>query len=259
MAGDDHFRDLEQAFIATFQHELIPGILHNFANPLNGIMGRAQILKKRIEDNLKKIHEQYPHVASEYSDIHKKIMSDITSITVESDNFYNMFHDVSGKFYSLGQKHEEYINISALMAAELRFAECYLDFKREVTKEITIDDYLPDIKGVYSHLSIALWMLFRHAMKRMKGERDKRLFVSATYDQKHVIVSCRFGGVIYSDMEISLIEAVGEKDGQGEIQSQINEDLLLSVALMKEMGLLIEAPRHGEYNEIIIRMASITK
>lgn len=104
MKGEDRFRDLEQAFVATFQHELIPGILHNFANPLNGIMGRAQILKKRIEDNLKKIHDQYPHVASEFSDIHKKILSDITSITTESDRFYNMFHDVSGKFYTLGQK-----------------------------------------------------------------------------------------------------------------------------------------------------------
>ncbi|MCX5827407.1 MAG: hypothetical protein NTV58_05315 [Deltaproteobacteria bacterium] len=102
MKGEDRFRDLEQAFVATFQHELIPGILHNFANPLNGIMGRAQILKKRIEDNLKKIHDQYPHVASEFSDIHKKILSDITSITTESDRFYNMFHDVSGKFYTFG-------------------------------------------------------------------------------------------------------------------------------------------------------------
>ena len=89
----------------------------------------------------------------------------------------------------------------------------------------------------------------------MKGGQDKRLYVSATCDQKHIIVSCRFGGVIYSDQEISHIEAVAEKEGQGKIQSQINEDLLLSIALMKEMGMLVEAPRHEECNEIIIRMA----
>jgi hypothetical protein len=255
MTGDQHFRDLEQAFIATFQHELIPGILHNFANPLNGIMGRSQILKKRIEDNLKKIHDQYPDVASEYSDIHKKILSDITSITTESDRFYNMFHDVSGKFYTLGQKREEIINISGLIASELRFADYYLDFKHEVTKEITIDDLLPDIKGIYSYLSIALWMLFRHAMKRMEAEQDKRFFLSATCDRNHVIVSCRFGGVIYSDQELSLIAADAEKDGQGKMQSQINKDILLSVALMKDMGMLIEAARHEGCNEIIIRMA----
>jgi len=255
MAGDDHFRDLEQAFIATFQHELIPGILHNFANPLNGIMGRAQILKKRIEDNLKKIHDQYPHVASEFSDIHKKIMSDITSITIESDRFYNMFHDVSGKFYTLGQKREEIINISRLVASELRFAEYYLDFKHEVIKEIRIDDSLPDIKGIYSHLSIALWMLCRHAMKRMKEGEEKRFSLSATCDQKHVIVSCRFGGVPYTDQEISLIEAVAEEEGQGETGSQTNKDILMSVALMKEMGMEVEASHHEGFNEIIIRMA----
>jgi len=255
MNGEERFRDLEQAFVATFQHELIPGILHNFANPLNGIMGRAQILKKRIEDYLKKIHDQYPHVASEFSGIHKKILSDITSITTESDRFYNMFHDVSGKFYTLGQKREEIINISRLIASELRFADYYLDFKHEVTKEIAIDDSLPDIKGIYSYLSIALWMLFRHAMKRMEAEQDKRFFLSATSDRDHVIISCRFGGVIYSDQEISLITEVAAKEDQGKIESQINEDILLSVALMKEMGMMVEAARHEGYNEIIIRIA----
>lgn len=255
MGGEDLFKDLEQAFIATFQHELIPGILHNFANPLNGIMGRAQILKKRIEVNQKKIQDQYPNVASEFSDIHKKILSDITSITIESDRFYNMFHDVSGKFYTLGQKREEKINISRLIASELRFADYYLDFKHEVTKEITIDDSLPDIKGIYSYISIALWMLFRHAMKRMKAEQDKRLFLSATCDQNHVIISCRFGGMIYSDHEISLIATATEKEDLGKIPSQMNEDIIRSVALMKEMGMLVEAPRHEGCNEIVVRMA----
>lgn len=257
MAGDDHFRELEQAFIATFQHELIPGILHNFANPLNGIMGRAQILKKRIEDNFKKIHDQYPNVSAEYADIHKKIISDITSITVESDRFYNMFHDVSGKFYTLGQKREEIINISGLIASELRFADYYLDFKHEIAKEVKIDDSLPDIKGIYSYLSIALWMLFRHAMKRMKeGEgQDKSFYLSAKSDQRHVIISCRFDGVAYTDQEISLIEAVAVKEAQGEAGPKTNEDILLSVALMKEMGMVVEASHHEGFNEIIIRMA----
>ncbi|MFA5183096.1 MAG: hypothetical protein WC405_17400 [Syntrophales bacterium] len=255
MTGDERFRDLEQAFIATFQHELIPGILHNFANPLNGIMGRAQILKKRIEDNLKKIHDQYPQVALEFSEMHKKILADVTSITIESDRFYNMFHDVSGKFYTLGQKREELISISRLIESELRFADYYLDFKHEVNKEITIDDSLPDIKGIYSHLSIALWMLFRHAMKRMKGGQDNRLCLSATCDQKHVIVSCRFGGVAYTDQEISIITAVVEKEGHGKINSHTNEDILLGVALLKEMGMLVEAARPEGFNEITIRIA----
>jgi len=254
MNGEERFRDLEQAFVATFQHELLPGILHNFANPLNGIMGRAQILKKRIEDNFKKIHDQYPHVASEFSDLHKKILSDITSITTESDRFYNMFHDVSGKFYTLGQKREEVINISRLITSELRFAEYYLDFKHEVTKEITVGDSLPDIKGIYSYVSIALWMLFRHAMKRMEAEQEKRFFLSATCDRNHVIVSCRFGGLVYSDQEIILIAEVAEKNGQGKMESQINGDILQSVALMKEMGMLVEAARHEGCNEITIRM-----
>lgn len=254
MTGEERFRELEQAFIATFQHELIPGILHNFANPLNGIMGRAQILKKRIEDNLKKVNEHYPQVAAEFADIHKKILSDITSITTESDRFYNMFHDVSGKFYTLGQKREEMINVSRLIESELRFADYYLDFKHEVVKETNIDAFLPEIKGIYSYLSIALWMLFRHALKRMKGGADNRLCLTASGDQKHIVISCRFGGVAYTDRELDLIAAVAGKEGGGKIDLQANEGILLCAALLTEMGMQVEAPRGKGYNEIVVTM-----
>ena len=41
MDNDGIYRELENDFLSTFMGELMPGVLHNFANPLNGIMGRA--------------------------------------------------------------------------------------------------------------------------------------------------------------------------------------------------------------------------
>jgi hypothetical protein len=162
---------------------------------------------------------------------------------------------VSGKFYALGQKREEIISISRLIASELRFADYYLDFKHEIIKEIQIDDSLPDIKGIYSHLSIALWMLFRHAMQRMKNEQEKNLYLTATSDQEHVIISCRFGGDPYTDQEKGLIEGGKGKEGQDEAEAHMDENLLRSVALMREMGMTVEASNKEGLNEIIVRMA----
>jgi hypothetical protein len=98
-------------------------------------------------------------------------------------------------------------------------------------------------------------MLFRHAMHRMKEEQDKKFYLTATYDQRNVIVACRFGGASYTDQELGLIEALNGNEGQGETGSQINEDLLRSVALIKEMGMVVEASHREGLNEIIIRMA----
>jgi hypothetical protein len=166
-----------------------------------------------------------------------------------------MFHDVSGKFYVLGQKREEIISISRLIASELRFADYYLDFKHEIIKDIQIDDSLPDIKGIYSHLSMALWMLFRHAMQRMKTEQEKNFYLTAKYDQKHVILSCRFGGDPYTDQEKGLIEGGKGKEGQSEVEAPVDENLLKSVAIMKEMGMIVEASYKEGFNEITVRMA----
>src|SRR4030042_1427019 len=51
------YQALEEEFAATFIKELIPGILHNFANPLNSIMGRSKLLQRRIEEIAKQIEE----------------------------------------------------------------------------------------------------------------------------------------------------------------------------------------------------------
>ena len=108
---------LENVFESTFVDELIPGILHNFANPLNGIMGRAQILQRRLNETIAKMGVQYPEAANAFADMHKKLVTDVGSICQESDRFYNMFQDVSGKLYAIGSDAVERINLSRLVAS----------------------------------------------------------------------------------------------------------------------------------------------
>ena len=101
------YRALEEEFAATFIKELIPGILHNFANPLNGIMGRSKLLQRRIDENVRKIEELYPEAAAGMMEELHRVKNDIRAVSQESDFFFEMFRDVAGKFYALAAKTED--------------------------------------------------------------------------------------------------------------------------------------------------------
>ena len=134
MDKGENYQALEDDFTSTFIRELMPGILHNFANPLNGIMGRSKLLQHRIDDVVKKIEERYPETAAALHDEILRIKNDIRSINKESDSFFEIFRDASGKFYALAARGEDGINLSQLLAAEMRFANFYLEFKHDICK-----------------------------------------------------------------------------------------------------------------------------
>ena len=75
------FRLLEREFEGTFIEELIPGILHNFANPLNGIIGRTRLLQRRLEEAIRKTREAYPEAERTLGEDHAKLLKDIELIT----------------------------------------------------------------------------------------------------------------------------------------------------------------------------------
>jgi signal transduction histidine kinase len=173
-----NYERLEEAFVATFLDELIPGIFHNYANPLNGIMGRSKLLQRRLDDFMQALECAYPEAARGLAERCRKILSDIHSINQESEKFYDLFRLSTGKFYALGTTQVEALDLSALLEAELGFADFYLDFKHQVSKNIALDRQLPPISGVAAHYSMAFWMLLRLAMTPLKGARDRSFNLS---------------------------------------------------------------------------------
>jgi signal transduction histidine kinase len=188
------YRALEKDFTATFIEELIPGILHNFANPLNGIMGRSKLLQRRIEESVRKMEEKYPDAAAGMMDELKRIKTDINSVNQESEYFFDMFKDVAGKFYALAAKNEDGINLSQLLAAEMRFFNFYLDFKHEIKKDIQWDKDIPDFKGNTADLSLAFWRIIRFAMTRALASPLKEFHIKTDHDNKYVSVFIKSSG-----------------------------------------------------------------
>jgi len=130
----DIFRELENDFESTFARELIPGILHNFANPLNGIMGRSKLLQRRVEDNIKKTVEHFPEAGKRFVEDYGKITKDVELMISEADRLIEMFRSVSGKFYAIGDTTVQKLNLSEMVENEMKFSDFYLDFKHQVKK-----------------------------------------------------------------------------------------------------------------------------
>jgi signal transduction histidine kinase len=247
---------LVKAFEATFIEELIPGILHNFANPLNGIMGRAQILQRRLNDTIAKMNDQYPAAATAFSESHKKLVSDVASICQESDRFYNMFQDVSGKFYAIGASSPEMLDMSRLLASELRFADYYLDFKHEVIKELNFEASLPEIFGISNYYALCFWSLFRHAMVRIKADAEKILYISTSREDGRVIVRLRFHGLPLNENENLMIEA--SVSGQALTSADTDpctQHLYWSLSMLRQLGAHVDFQDQAGYQEITIKVS----
>ncbi len=205
----DTYQILEQEFSSTFLTELMPGILHNFANPLNGIMGRSKLLQRRFDETVRKIAERHPAVASEIKENCGKISNDIQAIGSESDNFFAMFKDVANKFYGIDTHGPQAVQLSRLIQAEMRFLNFYLDFKHEVQKNLELQEELPDVTGSYAEFSMGLWGLIRHCMRVMKGRPLKELGVATQSDDRYVRIRiCDSGAPMRDDQARRLAAAL---------------------------------------------------
>jgi hypothetical protein len=228
------YRTLEEEFAATFIKELIPGILHNFANPLNSIMGRSKLLLRRIEESAKKMEEMYPEAAAGMKEDLQRIRTEIRAVNQESELFFGLFRDVAGKFYALDTKRENGINLSQLLAEEMRFFNFYLDFKHEIKKDVQLNNDVPSFKGNAADLSLAFWRLIRFAMSRALASNLKEFYIKTEHDNKYVSVFIKNSG---GALPVADIETLMEKMDSGSLDMSstvIDRGVLLSFLILNK-------------------------
>ena len=255
-AAVDHqelIRKIAAGFDATLIAELFPGIIHNLANPLNGIMGRATLMQRRTAEHVRKLHDFYPEMPADMAAGLKKIIQDADSIVRESDRFFSMFRDLTEKFSAIAPREEERINLSQLIAGEMRFADFYLDFKHEVDKTLSLEEQLPEVTGVYAIYSLCLSGLLRRAMCVMKASPKKQFSIATRHDAHCVIVEIGDTG------EFNLPERrEGRQQNttpQGASDADdADEELLDIVALLEDCGARIHRQREGDWNRMTIEI-----
>jgi signal transduction histidine kinase len=253
-------RKIAGGFDATLIAELFPGIIHNLANPLNGIMGRATLMQRRTVEHVKKMQDLYPEMPVDMAAGLKKIIQDADSIVRESDRFFSMFRDLTEKFSAIVPREEERINLSQLIAGEMRFADFYLDFKHEVDKTLSLEEQLPEVTGVYAIYSLCLWGLLRRAMCVMKASPKKQLSIATRHDACCVIIEIRDTG----EFNLPAVRQVRQQnttsqDATSGADETADEELFDIIALLEDCGARIHRQREGDWNRMTIMIPIANK
>jgi hypothetical protein len=254
MNEKDAYRYLEEQFVATFLDELLPGIFHNFANPLNGIMGRSKLMQRRLIDFIEKIAVRNPDMQKDMDESGKKLISDINAINHESEKFYDLFRVSTGKFYAIGAHNVDRLNLSSLIEAEMGFADFYLDFKHNVKKDLQIDHEMPDVSGVTAFFSMAFWALIRRSFKNIHDANDQTFMIATDHDDQWVSVTINnISGALLQGWQEALSDAA---IGGGNIQGVPDEQksLFYALLLLKKSSAGVEITHDGDGEALTVRI-----
>jgi nitrogen-specific signal transduction histidine kinase len=239
---------LEDDFKSTIIYELMPGILHNFANPLNTIMGRSRLLQRRLDNAVNKMRDAYPEAAEALKDEGDRIQNDVHSINKESESFLELFKDVSGKFYALTCKEKDRINLSQLLAAEMRFANFYLEFKHHIDKEIRLDMDMPDLIGNKNELSLVFWRLIRFAMTRVLESEQKGFFLETKHDQRKIVVLMKYSGQAMPGETVKFLNQYPQPRDVKPSSVKIEKGVLHAITVLKTYSALVRFSAEDNMN-----------
>jgi signal transduction histidine kinase len=236
---------LRQGFVADLIELVIPGAIHNFANPLNGLSGRIKLLEIHLAKFIQTIESIHPGLGSEPS--LDKISRDVGILREESAKFLGLFRNFEGKILSLSSSEQQMINMKELLEAEVKFADCYLDFKHDVTKTVQIDDNMPLISGNRTGYSLCLCSLINCSRLRLKGALEKNLSISAGSDDVNI-------RIVLQDSGEKIPEAckkIASEDGlRYEIKTRTDSSCVLSLLLLKLYGFQINIDDREGWNQI---------
>lgn len=238
-------RALEGSFAETMLFAFVPGLLHNFANPLNGIMGRAKILERRLENLQAAMGKAGVHLPGTLAEDWLKIQSDVRLLNTESERFADVFQDVASRFGILSHKKEERFDLAALVRREVRFADHYLDFKHRVKKVLDLSEGVPPVRGVQAHFAMALWAVFRHAASRLGSQGEQELHVTVGKENDRVLLGIRHTGAPFTDEERDDVREVLEENRASRLQDPSHGVLCLSLLLWKHYGADVSAQSGG--------------
>lgn len=168
---------LKELFIADMMEMIIPGVIHNLANPIGGIIGRVQLMQGRIAGSFEKIESLHPEFYREFG--LDKLSRDVGILAAESETLLAIFRHFEQKILSFSSRSQEPLFLQQMIEAEIKFADFYLDFKHGVKKTLDVEGNLPAIQGERIGYSLCLAGLINSARQRMQDAPEKELTVSA--------------------------------------------------------------------------------
>ncbi len=163
--------------------QLVSGIVHNLNNPLNGIMGYAQLLKMEVPETEEKCN---------------KILS-------ATENMKRIIENILNKTRHEQFMQEKPIDLNHVLNECLTFLHADPFFKHRVEKCIELSDSLPEIKGIYSDFSQGFSNLIRNALDAMRNTEKKKLAVKTCLKDNYIHVEIADSGIGIPEKDLDYI------------------------------------------------------
>ena len=159
------FQALDLAFLGS----LLPGIIHNWATPLSGVIGATQLLEKRasvIEDLLKDFEQLS---GAERDELRKQLDRNRTNVDILRRNAQHLADQLQILVYRITRGSgvaRDFFSLNELVQNELRFLEANLHFKHKVRKQISLTAVVPATAFSYGYVAAAIDELITYTIAR---------------------------------------------------------------------------------------------
>jgi hypothetical protein len=147
-------QELDLAFLGS----LVPGILHNMATPLSGVLGATQLLEKRVAALEDALHELPVPDDQQREELNKHLERNRSNVEILARNakhLADVLQVIVQRINRCNGTSAQHFCLNELIDNELKFLEANLSFKHKVKKSSSLDPTLPSAQFIYAPVSTA--------------------------------------------------------------------------------------------------------
>ena len=187
-----------QALDLAFLGSLLPGIIHNWATPLSGVIGATQLLERR-GSAIKDLLENYDSLSrAERDELQKQLERNRTNVEILSRNAQHLADLLQVLVQRITRGNgsaRDFFPLNELMQNELRFLESSLQFKHKVRKTISLETAVPATSFSYGYVAAAVdevvtFVIGQHDYAQGVMEMD--FHTVATDHQARITITARY-------------------------------------------------------------------
>jgi len=134
----------------------------------------------------------------------------------------------------------------------MRFANFYLEFKHEITKNMQLDNDIPDFKGGTAELSLVFWRLIRFAMTRALNSEKKDFFLSTYHDDENLFVLMNYTGESVDEKDNNIINTFLKNDASDLTAAKLENGVLLALSILKKYSAQVQFSAGNGINAISV-------
>jgi two-component system, NtrC family, C4-dicarboxylate transport sensor histidine kinase DctB len=195
--------DNDQINSLAFTGSLLKGTAHNINTPLSSILGRADIVRLRLDRLLASVNDQAALLELD------KFRRDITLIIDNCNRVSALVKNTVHRCNTSMQNTVQPVNIAGVLREDLEFLMSDMEFKHNIEKIFRIDTAMPTIVGAPVHFSNSFTEIIDNAQAAMRDNETKILTVTAQADGNSIVVSIGDNGCgMDEQMRLSMIQTL---------------------------------------------------